>query len=208
MVSSVITAARKAHDTTAGKVLQMVGESTDAISAALFFIGQVEVGFRAESNSLRFRASVLYTIEARSNHLPAASLELILKPLRFKLCPIMRHGWAAPGSLHCEVCTLMDVDVTAVEKYFESTPFVGQGGWGISSFERYERCLGTIENWEEIDAPAISLDGAGDGLKIIDGRHRLQALRDSGYTAIKIAVPEAHAARIAEILAIHTRVNH
>lgn len=126
-----------------------------------------------------------------------------MRSLHFQLCPYMKDGISLQTGLQFEPSVLLDVDVREVNHHFEtlaSHAIRTQGGWGINSWDRYESAIAFIENSASIHAPALRLNGVESGLVIIDGRHRLQALLDLGFTNIRIGVPQRQAAKIVIML--------
>lgn len=126
-----------------------------------------------------------------------------MKTLQFHLCGVMKDGLTLRQSHPPAPSTLLDVDVRDVARHFETAPLHtqrSQGGWGIGDWMRYERAIQLIEASTSVEAPALRLNGAEDALRIEDGRHRLQALLNLGFTDIQIAVPLQQAEKIAALL--------
>ncbi|PKO29499.1 MAG: hypothetical protein CVU36_12700 [Betaproteobacteria bacterium HGW-Betaproteobacteria-9] len=126
------------------------------------------------------------------------------KELSYRLCAIAREGFCInpSRSLDLAAAVRIEVDLQSLKQIFAPEgSHEPQDQWGIFEWHRYDYWRDHLDLNDYMDAPAITLNGTETSLKICDGRHRLQALNDSGHSKIQIAVPRCQETKIVHLLA-------
>lgn len=126
------------------------------------------------------------------------------KELVYKLCGKARHGFSINHSRQVELepAVLIAVELHSLKHILAPEgPNSNQDQWGIFHWDRYEYWRDHLNQNDHMVAPTLPLNGTETSLKVCDGRHRLQALEDSGYDLIQIAVPSCQVTKIVLLLA-------